>query len=324
MTAKEALRVLVGEKGPGIYRDPDTLEAQLKQASVPMADICQIRLVQEAGYFARFMARLEQGLTVTDINNLIHASMETGLSYEAAGSTVNLMLESLGIQQTTNWKTRASSDKNLWNSEKTLYVPPLAYQKELGKIEKKIEQDQELNEDEAGLLNFCAKAQVPSALRMEGELYQKKDEKKSAMASLQEAAALGDAKALGLMGDNEFLSGQYGKAYKYYVCSGAAAPTSRQKARIQALYRLREFHQHSIIRWIVFAFISEIILIVLFPLLTAYHTSGWLIGIGTLLNIGVTVLLIVWYQKNPFLMNKYLSLLYAFVFTLLSISYVFH
>ena len=29
MTAKEALRVLVGEKGPGIYRDPDTLEAQL-------------------------------------------------------------------------------------------------------------------------------------------------------------------------------------------------------------------------------------------------------------------------------------------------------
>lgn len=327
---EEILKEIVLEQGIDVYRMPERLVSTFLKKNGDEKTALQLELILEAGYFQRYLDQITSGLTVIDINNLIAASSESGLTVPVIRELVSVMLKSVGISDTLLLSTDNQNNKEN-EKEQTLlvgnvYISPEAYREKLQQIKNCIYQSKELDEEKFSFLNFCCEAGIPQALYLLGRMYcfgtgVERDLLK-ARDYLLRAVELGDANAIGFLGDCFFAKRNYSKAFEYYTRPGAIAADTCRRDRIRLLCKFKEYNKKEVIRWIFAILISWLVMFFLLPesIITGSHT--FMKVLCGLLNLVVAGYLLYKVRKQPFYNAQRFGLLAVLVFFIYMLLYI--
>ena len=308
------LKSIVGDQGPDVYRDIPQLVDYLKEKNIRDCAIKQVELVLYGSSLVRYLDRLSGGLSAVDINNIVLTAEQAGLSSKAARKTVSDILYSLSVpQQTIDLSTNELAEQT---SGGGLYVPPVAYEKEIAKFRRKIQQDQELSEQEFSELNKFVIAGIPVAYTLMGAVYLKglgvPANQDTALEKLKYAASHGDAEAYGLLGDLYFDHDNM-RAFEFYSRPGAMALNEERCDRFRRLHKVKRFHR---LQAILFSVLMLVIALFMYifraSVITGTHIPALIVC--TVINLVATSVLWVVHIKNPYQDLRALALPYLITF----------
>lgn len=318
-----ALRTIVSQKGTMIYTNIDELSILLEEQKIDSIQIKQVEMVLISGAFSRYLDQISEGISVLDINNIINATMYSGLSLETIKTVVSDLLYGLGISQ----KVKIRNLPDIMTTEvpqENTYITPYTCKSELNRIENLIKKGTKLSEEQFSYLNYCYESGIPKAARLLGILYQQggdleKDLKKS-VEYLNSASRMGDAESRGLLGDYHFREGRLDEAYSLYTMPGALAVNEQRRGIVRILCEIKKFNLKSIIMWFLIAVLMEGGILFSSSAITGDHILAKIVC--TVVNIGTIVSLIWVNRKKPFFDLRIYGVAFSIIFFIYMFVYI--
>lgn len=322
-----ALRTVVMREGIEAYSNAEHLAEKLSEQGISEIEIKQVQLVLAAGSFLRYKEQFSEGITATDINNIIQTTAVSGLAAETVRKVVSDLLFGVGISQNIHMEVSFDGGHSFIN--KDIYSIPSACGGELDDIETvldtKKEEENSLSKEQFDFLNYCAAAGIPRAARILGKMYLEgtgavKDIGKAGE-YLGYAVRAGDTKAMVLLGDYCYENGYYNEAYELFTGPGTFAVDSSKRQTVSNLCSIKEFNRKEMAVWVGITVLIEVLILFLpASAVTGNHTVAKVIC--SMLNAGVFGLLLWNWYKHPYSDMRQYGLLYAFVAFIFMLVYI--
>ncbi|HUM85574.1 MAG TPA: hypothetical protein PLN48_17720 [Lachnospiraceae bacterium] len=318
-TAKR-LAQIVSANGKEIYLDVDKLSGELKKSGEDTVKMMQLMLGLEGSSIKRYLDVAPEAMTQIDLNNMVIAISQSGLSDTISRTVLAELLFGLDLFQ-------ASDDYWIFDLEKEkkvsgLYVPSYLFKNDMEVLEQRVSSGGSLAGDEYTRLLAYGEANIPEANCLMGKLCLQNSEDpeeermKKALPYLEKARQYGSVEAVGILGDCYFERKDYASAYTMYSVPGAAAASSVRQDNIRWLYKLREYNNTIIRYWLIWALASIAAIVVLIPFARNTGTHMAIDIIFSVLTVLLSVSLVFHYKSQP-LDGSYFrnaGMLYLFLF----------
>lgn len=309
-----ALKSIVASEGAEIYRNVPKLAGLMKAHDICDSAIKQVELVLYGSSLVRYLDQLSSGLSAIDINNIILTAESAGLSTKVARKTISDILYSLNVPQLAQDVSimELAEQANGGN----IYIPPVAYVRQIDEMQAKIRNGQELTADEFSELNAFAQAGVPTANTLLGRIYLDglgvPADENTALESLKCAATHGDAEAYGLLADY-----YYGKdnmrAFELYSKPGAMALNENRWECFRNLQKVKRYNNLQVLLLIALVVVVELFMFLFHTsVITGSHMVACIVcsAINCLITIGILIV----HFKDPYQDIRNLSLPILIIF----------
>lgn len=310
-TLAQALKAVVNQHGPNIYRTPEQLCAALTQIKLEPVLIKQVELAVCGSSVTRYLEHLNNGLSGIDINNIILTMEASGLAPKTARQLTADILYSLNVPQTAEDLTDAPADQCA-----SLYIPPKFYQETLQELTAIVNEGKVLDGDQFTQLNRFIEAGIPEActlmgrLMLQGQGLPKNEEQ--ALSYLEIAASHGDSEANGLLGDYYYTRSNK-KAHKLYCRPGAMALNEKRWSNFRNMETTKRFCRSQFIFLGILLLVIEVFMFALqaSPISGGHLLAAILLSVVNLLVAGAVCFL---HMRDPYQDLRFFSLPFLVTF----------
>ena len=313
-----ALKGIVAQEGIGIYQDVNRLSSILIEKNIPIKKIKQLELALLGSTIGRFLDGCSAGLKLIDINNMIIALEQCGLSTWDARNILADILYSLSIPQMKIDLFAIEDERSF--SELMAYVPPFVYEDTLNEYAAQIDEEEPLDADQFAELNRFAEADIPFALYLMGCIYLRgladevAEDKRIAMKYIRRAAEHGYGPAFAILGDFAYARNDFDRAYALYSKPGAIALNADRCEKMEVLLKAKAFAKNIVKKLSLIGILASLLMFTAFAESPLTRSHPYIGIVCLVVNFLAIVGMIILHKRKPFMDLRYCGIAFASTF----------
>lgn len=319
----KALRELISKSGIDILKDSKETEKYLLEKNIENVLIVQTRLVLEEGNIKRYFSQISNGITMTDVNNIVLCTQRrTGLNKIIVKNILTAILYAVNLP-TSIASVVIQKDGEIARQDKVLLAPDQYTQQQIETIEEAVESGQysRLNNltDE---INLLSEAGVPIALYAKALCILKNENKMSsdkAKVYFLEAAQAGCKHANAYLGDYFFENEipDYTMALHYYTELGAVSLNKKRQENVRVILEGKKQNRKIVISTGIL--LGLVCIFNIFMALGKFQvketTHGFAATMSIIICLAVYCFQIFEYRRKEYNESRLLTIVIAFIFT---------